>query len=136
MYTNPHPDEVRFEYPDPTPVELEIPEGPTPNTLDGLMAAARARQELAQRMMIEETYEEADDFDVEDDLPDYGSTRWEFEADAAGMDPDKLFHAVYGITREEALARLQVLKANGGSEPGGANSETPGEASRVPEAGA
>lgn len=125
MNQHPHPDEVRFEYPDPNPVEIDIPDGPIPNTLDGLMAAARARQELAARMLQEETYEEADDFDVDDDHPDYGNTRWEFEADAAGMDVDKLFHAVYGISREEALSRLQSLKNQAAPTAGQANSVSP-----------
>lgn len=121
-----HSDDVRFEYPDPNPVELDIPDGPTPNTLDELMAQARARQDAALRMVQQETYEEADDFDVEDDMPDYGSTRWEFEADAAGMDADQLFQALYGITREQALERLDSLKAAAVPTPGRANSESPG----------
>ncbi|WNK13229.1 MAG: hypothetical protein [Microvirus sp.] len=105
---NPHPDDVRFEYPDPNPLELNIDDEPSPNTLDALMAQARHRQAMAAQLQAE-TYEEADDFDVEDDIPDYGSTRWEFEADAAGLSADELFVKLYGITRDQAQEKLQAL---------------------------
>lgn len=106
-----HPDEIRFEYPDPTPVEIDVSDEVSPNTLQGLIDQARARQALAAQAMIEETYEEADDFDVDDDLPDYHTTKWEIAADAAGMDAETLFERVYGITREQAIAKLAELKA-------------------------
>ncbi|WNK12469.1 MAG: hypothetical protein [Microvirus sp.] len=105
---HPHPDEVRFEYPDPNPLELNIDDEPSPNTLDALMAQARHRQAMAAQL-IPETFEEADDFDVEDDIPDYGTTRWEFEADAAGLSADELFVKLYGITRDQAQEKLQAL---------------------------
>lgn len=108
MYTNPHPDEVRFEFPDPDPVEIPVEDRPTPNTLQKLMEEAHLRQALAAQL-IPETFEEADDFDVVDDMPDYHSTPWEVAADAAKLTPEDLFQRVYGISREEAQARLQEL---------------------------
>lgn len=101
-------DHLRFEYPDPTPIAIPIEGERFPNTLAELEAQARARQ-LLQAQMIPETFEEADDFDIEDDHPDYELTPWEIAADATTLTPDQLFQEVYGITREEANARLADL---------------------------
>lgn len=100
-------DPLRFEYPDPTPVEIPVTEGRFPNTLAELEAQARLRQFLAIQLM-DETFEESDDFDVEDDHPD-PTTPWEIAADATTLTPDQLFQEVYGISREEANARLAAL---------------------------
>lgn len=102
-------DTLRFEYPDPTPVEIPITEGRFPNTLAELEAQQRLRAHLNMQLM-EETFEESDDFDVEDDRPD-PTTPWEIAADATQLTPEQLFQEVYGITREEAHARLADLAA-------------------------
>lgn len=104
------PEHKRFEEPDPTPIEVPVAEGRFPNTLKELEAQARLRSFLDGQLM-EETFEEADDFDVDDD-PDLARTPWELAADATTMTPDQLFMNVYGITREEANARLQALTRN------------------------
>jgi len=106
---NPHDITVRLEYPDPTPVVLDVGDEIVPNTLDGLMAQARHRAALAEANLYEESFEEADDFDVPDDIPDYGNTRWEIDADASTLTADELFVRLYGITREDALSRLKAL---------------------------
>jgi hypothetical protein len=121
---NPHPDEVRFEYPDPNPLELDLSDDPSPNTLDGLMAQARHRQAMAAQL-IPESFEEADDFNVDDDIPDYGSTQWEFQADAAGMTSDQLFHNLYGITRSEAISKLAFLTDKQGAAGANTLSDPP-----------
>lgn len=121
---NPHDLSVRLEFPDPTPVVLDIGDEVTPNTLDGLMAQARHRAALAEANLYNESFEEADDFDVPDDIPDYGNTRWEVEADASTLTADELFVRLYGITRDEAISRLNALNpvkqdlsvANSGSD--------------------
>lgn len=104
-------DTLRFEYPDPTPVELPVTEGRFPNTLAELEAQQRHRAHLAMQLM-EETFEEADDFDVDDDRPD-PTTPWEIAADATQLTPDQLFMEVYGISREEAHAKLADLARQG-----------------------
>jgi len=106
---NPHDENVRFEFPDPTPVVLDVGDERTPNTLDGLMEQARHRAALAEANLYNESFEEADDFDVPDDIPDYGNTRWEIEADASTLTADELFVRLYGITRDEAISRLNAL---------------------------
>ena len=121
---NPHDLTVRLEFPDPTPVVLDIGDEVTPNTLDGLMAQARHRAALAEANLYNESFEEADDFDLPDDVPDYGNTRWEIDADASTLTADELFVRLYGITREEAISRLKDLNpvkqgltvANSGSD--------------------
>lgn len=122
---NPHDLTVRLEFPDPTPVVLDIGDEVTPNTLDGLMAQARHRAALAEANLYNESFEEADDFDLPDDVPDYGNTRWEIDADASTLTADELFVRLYGITRDEAISRLKDLNpvkqdltvANSGSDP-------------------
>lgn len=111
------PDPLRFEYPDPTPVVLPVDDSITPNTIEALMAQARLRASMVPQ--IDETFEESDDFDVEGDIPDYGSTKWEFAADAAQMTPEALFQSVYGMSREDAQAKLRqlVAKEHGLVEP-------------------
>lgn len=106
---NPHPDNVRLEFPDPTPVILDVGDEVTPNTFDALMAQARQRAALAEANLYQETFEEADDFDLPDDIPDYGNTRWEIDADASTLTADELFVRLYGITRSDAMSRLQEL---------------------------
>lgn len=125
-----HPDDptgVRFEYPDPRPVELPVDDGSFPNTLDELVAQASARQLLAAQL-VPETFEEADDFDVGDDFD--VTSPWEIAADAAAMTADELFQAVYGMTRDQALAENARRLASGqpAVPPGGtpANSGVPG----------
>ena len=122
---NPHDLTVRLEFPDPTPVVLDIGDEVTPNTLDGLMAQARHRAALAEANLYNESFEEADDFDLPDDVPDYGNTRWEIDADASTLTADELFVRLYGITRDEAISRLNALnpvkqdlkEPNPGSDP-------------------
>lgn len=101
------PEHKRFETPDPTPIEVPVAKGRFPNTLKELEAQARLQQFLAVQLM-DETFEESDDFDVGDDLPD-PQTPWEIAADATTLTPDQLFMAVYGISREEANSRLAEL---------------------------
>ena len=103
---------------------LDVGDDVTPNTLDALMAQARQRAALAEANLYTESFEEADDFDVPDDIPDYGNTRWEIDADASTLTADELFVRLYGITRDEAISRLNALNpvkqdltaANSGSE--------------------
>lgn len=109
------PDTLRYEFPDPTPIEVPVTDGRFPNTLAELEAQARHRQFLAAQLM-DETFEESDDFDVPDDPPDYAQTPWELAADATQLTPEQLFQEVYGITREEAVARLDAL-ARGNPPP-------------------
>ena len=121
---HPHDLTVRHEFPDPTPVVLDVGDERTPNTLDALMEQARHRAALAEANMYNESFEEADDFDLPDDVPDYGNTRWEIDADASTLTADELFVRLYGITRDEAMSRLNALKpvkqdltaANSGSD--------------------
>lgn len=104
---NDTPPEIRFEFPDPTPIEVPIPDRPAPNTLAKLLQEQRAAAAL-QAQLVDETFEESDDFDIDDDPLD-PQTPWEVAADAAAMTPEELFVRVYGITREEAQERLKVL---------------------------
>lgn len=104
---NETPPEIRYEFPDPTPVEAPVPSRPVPNTLAKLIAEQRARAAL-EAQNIAETFEESDDFDIEDDPID-PATPWEVAADAATMTADELFMRVYGISREDALKKLQDL---------------------------
>lgn len=101
------PPEIRYEHPDPTPIEVPIPDRPAPNTLAKLLAEQRAAAAL-QAQLVDETFEESDDFDIDDDPLD-PQTPWEVAADAAAMTPEELFQRVYGITREEAQERLKEL---------------------------
>lgn len=101
------PPEIRYEFPDPTPIEVPIPDRPVPNTLAKLLAEQRAAAAL-QAQLVDETFEESDDFDIDDDPLD-PQTPWEVAADAAAMTPEQLFERVYGITREEAQQRLKDL---------------------------
>lgn len=100
------PPHIRYEHPDPNPVEAPVRPGPAPNTLAKLLAANRlaAAQALAQEN-IEETFEEADDFDVDDfqGALEYAKTKWEIAADAALLTPAELFERVYGIPHSQAF---------------------------------
>lgn len=124
------PDSIRFEHPDPTPVEVPVASGRFPNTLKELEAQARLRQFLAVQLM-DETFEESDDFDVEDDHPD-PKTPWEIAADATTLTPDQLFMSVYGISREEANARLAALSTPK-SPPADSGDNSPNSGAGVPQ---
>lgn len=102
------PREIRYEFPDPTPIEAPVPSRPAPNTLAKLLQEQRIAAAL-NAQLADETFEESDDFDIEDDPVD-PQTPWEIAADAAAMTPAELFERVYGITREEAMQRLHHLE--------------------------
>lgn len=103
---NKTPPEIRYEWPDPNPIEAPVRVQASPNTLKALMDQARMLQlqALAQQQ-IEESYEEADDFDVDDfqGALEYGKTRWELAADAASLTPSELFERVYGVDHAQAF---------------------------------
>lgn len=95
---------IRFEWPDPTPMEVPVNVDRAPNTLRELLEQARMYQAQAVALQqIEETFEESDDFDVDDfqGALEYGKTKWEIAADAALLTPAQLFEAVYRRPMED-----------------------------------
>ena len=111
----PTPNDSRFEFPDPTPVEIPVSAERFPNTLAALQAQARAQQALALAL-IPETFEESDDFDIDDDPID-PATPWELAADAASMTPAQLFEKVYNMTPEQAHAKLAEITRSPAPSP-------------------
>jgi len=116
------PPEIRFEHPDPNPIEAPVRPGPAPNTLAKLLAQNRqlAAQALAMQE-IDETFEESDDFDVDDfnGALDYAKTKWEVAADAALLTPHELFERVYGAPQAELIKQAAMANgASGAPKPG------------------
>lgn len=84
---------------DPTPVSKPVRFNRQGSTLDEIRhALGILNREAAERGL--ETFEESDDFDVEDDPVD-PQTRWEIAADAAYRTPGELM-SILGVNAQPA----------------------------------
>lgn len=90
---NPANNPTRHEFPDDTPVSKPLRWNRQGSTLEQIRQSIGLLNREAA-LQGKESFEEADDFDVDDD-PSDPRTRWEFTADAAYMSPEQLYQEVF-----------------------------------------
>lgn len=121
----------RYEYPDSTPMAPPIGYNPQPSMFEQM----RAMQEAQRSMLLagqDETFEEADDFDIEDDPADPSTPYEEFFLGSVGsLSPD--FPAAVAKLQADLAAAQAAANPPPSPPPAETAPKTPSDPSRAAE---